>query len=319
MREAATPSRPPLALIVNDQEWSLRSLESILAPSGYATVRAYNGAQAMERARSEQPDLILLDVNLPDTSGIDVCRVLRGDPRIGASTPILIISSDPPTRRVRLEALRAGAWQFLSVPLDAEELLLQLEVYVKARLEGERAGRERLLDEMSGLYNARGLLRRVRELASEARRRHRGLACVIFGTELGRNTTTAGIAAAATRAAVGSELARLFKDFGRLSDTVGRLSETEFAVVAPETDPAGALKLAQRLIEAADGVRAERAGEAPRGALLRAGCYAVPDLREAALEPVDLLARATLALRYAQTDPAGRRIRFYGGDGEGAS
>ncbi len=71
----------PLVLIANDQEWSARSLESILAPNGYAVVRAYTGHQALERVRTSEPDLIILDAQMPDMHGFEVCRTLRSDPR----------------------------------------------------------------------------------------------------------------------------------------------------------------------------------------------------------------------------------------------
>src|SRR5215218_1743776 len=75
------PLRPPLVLVANDQEWSARSLESILGPNGYAVLRAYTGRQALELARSAQPDVVIVDVRMPDIDGLDVCEVLRDDPR----------------------------------------------------------------------------------------------------------------------------------------------------------------------------------------------------------------------------------------------
>ena len=69
----------PLVLIANDQEWSARSLESTLEPNGYAVVRAFTGAQALARARSELPDVVILDAQMPDMHGFDVCRELRRD------------------------------------------------------------------------------------------------------------------------------------------------------------------------------------------------------------------------------------------------
>ena len=57
---------PPLVLIANDQEWSARSLESILGPNGYSVIRAYTGQQALDRARTAHPDLIILDAQMPD-------------------------------------------------------------------------------------------------------------------------------------------------------------------------------------------------------------------------------------------------------------
>src|SRR5207249_5231681 len=59
MRENAPSRRPPLVLIVSNQEWSSRSLETILAPNGYAVLRAYTAASAMARARGAQPDIIV--------------------------------------------------------------------------------------------------------------------------------------------------------------------------------------------------------------------------------------------------------------------
>ncbi|HSB52986.1 MAG TPA: response regulator, partial [Gemmatimonadales bacterium] len=117
----------PLVLIANDQEWSARSLESILGPHGYSVVRAYTGQQALERARTALPDLIILDAQMPDMHGFDVCRTLRGDPRFGTTTPIVITTSGPSGRTQRLEAYRAGAWEFLGQPLDGEALLLKLD------------------------------------------------------------------------------------------------------------------------------------------------------------------------------------------------
>ena len=97
--------RPPLVLIANDQEWSARSLESILAPNGYAVLRAYTGIQALERARTARPDLVILDAQMPDVHGVDVCRELRGDPRFSATTPIIITTAGPSGRTQRLELL----------------------------------------------------------------------------------------------------------------------------------------------------------------------------------------------------------------------
>src|SRR5579864_9776616 len=69
MSENEKPSRPPLVLLANDQEWSARSLESILGPNGYAVLRAYTGKQVLDLARSAQPDLVIMDIRLPDMDG----------------------------------------------------------------------------------------------------------------------------------------------------------------------------------------------------------------------------------------------------------
>ena len=87
MRDSGRSEQLPTVLIASHQEWSSRSLESILAPNGFLILKAYTGAQALERARNEQPDAIILDTALPDQDWLDVCRQLRRDPHITASTP----------------------------------------------------------------------------------------------------------------------------------------------------------------------------------------------------------------------------------------
>src|SRR5215218_5777770 len=74
------PRRPPLVLVANDQEWSARSLESILGPNGYAVLRAYTGRQALDLAKTTQPDIVILDSKMSDMTGIELCALLREDP-----------------------------------------------------------------------------------------------------------------------------------------------------------------------------------------------------------------------------------------------
>jgi len=108
-------------------------------------LKAYTGAQTLERARTAQPDVIILDSVLPDRDGLEVCRDLRRDPLL-AGTPIVIVSPDHITRQERIEALRAGAWDHLGAPLDAEHLLLKIETFARTKLDADRAREEGLLD-----------------------------------------------------------------------------------------------------------------------------------------------------------------------------
>jgi DNA-binding response OmpR family regulator len=102
---ADVPGSPPLVLLANDQEWSSRSLESVLGPKGFATVRAFTGKQALELLRTTRADALILDVSLPDTSGMDIVRLIREEPSFQAGTPIILLTSGTPTRAQRLEAI----------------------------------------------------------------------------------------------------------------------------------------------------------------------------------------------------------------------
>lgn len=298
----------PLVLIANDQEWSARSLESILGPNGFAVVRAYTGQQALERARTSHPDLIILDAQMPDMHGFEVCRTLRGDPRFSATTPIVITTSGPSGRTQRLEAYRAGAWEFLGQPLDGEALLLKLNTYLQSKREVDALREENLLDTGSGLYNMRGLSRRAREIGAEAFRRRDPVACVVFAPDLDESADETPEEEARR---MSDQVALLFRQAGRASDAIGRLGMAEYGVIAPATGPEAAVRLARRLGGAVESSPIPvRGGE--RNLRLRAGYCAVPDFAESSVDAVELLLRATTALRDLKREgPAGERIRAF--------
>jgi len=306
--DRSSRTRPPLTLIANSQEWHSRSLESILGPHGYAVLRAYTGKQALERARSSRPDLIILDTDLPDRDGLDVCRELRADPSVSPATPILITSPGHASRQRRLEALRAGAWDYLGSALDGEELPLRLDALLRAKLEVDRAREESLLDEMTGLYNLRGLARRARELGSQAFRDKEPFACIVLTPVMMDGSAVLEGSDEAT--AVTESLAQVLRDTGRTSDAIGMIGPAEFAVIANGTDPEGAVHLAERL------TRAVSAAITMPSLRMAAGYDAVRNYHDAPVEPSDMLMRASMAMRLSRSEPstsAMLRIRRFDG------
>ncbi len=298
-------SHPPLVVIANSQEWHTRSLESILGPHGFAVLRAYTGRQALERVLSAQPDIVILDTDLPDIDGLEVCRQLRSDARVSGSTPILITSPGHPSRHKRLEALRAGAWDFLGPTLDGEELPLRLDAYVRAKFDADRAREESLLDQLTGLYNIRGLARRARELGSQAFRHREPFACVVFAPMLDGSWMADDAASESALNAAVEQLAKALRETGRVSDAIGRLGPTEFAIVAQGTDREGAVRLAERLQRSLQAMLADT----EQRFRMCAGYDAVDDYHEAPIEPSDMLVRATMAMRLSRSDSAGSWIR----------
>jgi diguanylate cyclase (GGDEF)-like protein len=290
----AREARPPVVLIVDDQEWSTRSIESILAPGGFAVMRAYTAAQGLERVRRHAPDALFIEVTLPDGDGLELCRALRTDPAIGPGTPIFMTTAERPNRKQRLEAFRAGAWDILGYPPDAEELVLRLDAYVQAKCAADHLRDQGLIDPATGLYNLRGLERRIEELSSWGYRQRQALACVVFSPRESDQDDDRAIANLVR------EVALAFRRGGRVSDVIGRLGNTEIAVLAPSTDARGAVKLAERLARVI-----ERSGPVPGGIDLRAGYDAVQNAREHPVEAKDLLVRATLALRKSRANGNG--------------
>ena len=289
----ATPSHSPLVLIANAQEWVTRSLESILRPAGYAVLKAYTGHDALEGARRSGADVIVLDTGLPETDVLALCRALRVDPYITASTPILVTTPGPLARAQVIDALRAGAKGVWGQPLDTEEFLLRLEGHVRAKLDADGARDGGLLDPRTGLYNERGLERRARELAAQVDRRDASLACVVLASQ-------------ANGATLVDSLARALRAAARAADTVGRLGPREFAVLAPDTDAAGAVELFRRVGSVLAAPLPIMGGVVPAGGerplRLRAGYDARSGFRTAVLDPAVLLSRARHALRAAEQD-----------------
>lgn len=307
MQQIERPARPPLVLIANEQEWSARSLESILGPNGYAVLRAYTGRQALELARGAQPDAVLLDIRMPDIEGLEVCQLLREDPHFNVATPIVITASGPTARAQRLAAYRAGAWEFFGQPLDGEVLLIKLATFMRAKRVVDRVQDDVLIDQATGLYNLRGLARRAREIGAEASRRHDALSCVAFSAEAdGSVGNDRGMDETMVR--VVDLLGGIIRRTGRASDAIGRLGQSEFAIIAPGTEAKGAVKLVERLRASVESSPTPAGAKAMR---IRAGYSTVPDFADSSVDAVEVLLRATTALRYLRTEQNGRDIRSF--------
>jgi CheY-like chemotaxis protein len=290
----------PLVLLANGDKWLTESLESVLIQGGYRVIATDKRPQVLELARRHLPDGVLLDMAL-DQRGSDslaLCRGLRADPTISRATPIILTTAGPALRAQQLDALRAGAWELRGDPLDMEELVLRLGVYVQGKLEVDRLGAEGLVDRASGLYNDVGMTRRANELAAFTARQGLPLACAVFQPANGSGGGGAGLTPGSA-----DRLALAFQRAGRISDAVCRTGATEFAVFAPATDEGGAQGLVQRISDAVarSATVKLKAGVsiAPAGAKRTSGTMrtsaAVP--QPALPSTADLLEQARSALR----------------------
>ncbi len=323
MNRDSSEQGTPLVLLVNDEEWTSRSIESILAPEGFAVVRAYTGGQGLELAARMRLDLVLVDLRLPDITGIDLSRHLREIPTIRPSTPIVLFSSGPIRRSDRLAALEAGVWAVLEPPMDAQELLALLAPFVAAKRDADRALELSFVDPLTGFYNVQGLIRRVTEMSGDTMRSRRPLACVVLGPGEPEASSEGGLQSARgndpairhTDPEVTRTLGSAILSVTRLSDAVGRVGENDFVIVSPGTGADGALRLAERVISAID--EAGSQNEGLRRIELKAGFYVISGGEPETLVPEELLRRATAALRGAQSsdgaaEGAGHsRIRAY--------
>ena len=122
----SVPERPTHVLVVDDEEQILRALTSILGSRGYSLSLAATAAEALLKAIDEPPDLVVLDLMLPDRSGIEVCRELR----TWMSAPILILSVRS-AEADKIAALDEGADDYLTKPFSAGELLARVRALLR--------------------------------------------------------------------------------------------------------------------------------------------------------------------------------------------
>jgi two-component system KDP operon response regulator KdpE len=122
------PERPTHILVVDDEEQILRALRRALVARGYEVATAADGQGALARVEEVIPDLVVLDLNLPDIDGLEVCRRIRS----WSQVPILILSvREDEAGKVR--ALDLGADDYLTKPFGIEELLARIRALLRRR------------------------------------------------------------------------------------------------------------------------------------------------------------------------------------------
>lgn len=124
---------PGKILLIDDDPDSVRLLSLMLSPEGYQIVTARNGQEGLRLAAQERPDLIIIDVMMPDMDGFEVCRRVRQTAGI-SDTPILMLSA---RARVddKIEGLRAGATDYLAKPASRKDLLARVEAILQTHRE----------------------------------------------------------------------------------------------------------------------------------------------------------------------------------------
>jgi adenylate cyclase len=129
MSEAAVSGK---ILVVDDVSANVRLLVDVLSVHGYKVITADNGQSALQRIEADSPDLVLLDVVMPEVDGFEVCRRVRASGRHSMLPIVLVTALDPHTERVR--GLEAGADDFLSKPIHAPELLARVRSLLRGKL-----------------------------------------------------------------------------------------------------------------------------------------------------------------------------------------
>src|SRR3974390_3057150 len=148
-------------LIVDDEKLVRWSLRQKCEEWGYRVLEADNGAAALKVAHNESPDLVLLDVRLPDASGIDILEQVK---KAGDARAIIMITADPQLEDVKT-ALKLGAYDFVGKPLDFDELAVAAKNALEtARLRTEVESLRGEVRRRAGYHNVIGVSAKMAEL-----------------------------------------------------------------------------------------------------------------------------------------------------------
>ena len=134
------PETKGTILVVDDTPANLQLLESILQEKGYQVRAAISGQMALKAVRHQPPDIILLDINMPEMNGFEVCRALKADPQFGG-IPVIFVSAAVETAD-KLHAFEEGGVDYVTKPFQPLEVLARVQTHLalartKAELESK--------------------------------------------------------------------------------------------------------------------------------------------------------------------------------------
>jgi diguanylate cyclase (GGDEF)-like protein len=244
-------------LVVDDHEDNVEVLRARLEARGYEVEGATNGQEALDTVSRWCPDLVLLDVMMPDMDGLEVVKRLKADRNLPFIPVIMQTALDSTERMVA--GLEAGADDYVTKPINFQELEARVRSLLRIKkLQQEVADREKELSQMNdkllhismtdgltGVDNRRALEQRLHEMFEHSLRLHEPIACVMCDIDHFKKVNdTYGHAAGDE---VLKQFAEILKDAAREIDRVGRYGGEEFLLLLPGTVLDSAVTFAERV------------------------------------------------------------------------
>ena len=230
-------------LAVDDQQDNLDLLVQALEDGGYEVATASDGKEAIIKASSESPDVILLDIQMPEMDGYEVCRRLKNDEET-KNIPVIFLTANTGEQSV-VKGLDLGAYDYVTKPFNEAELLARINVMVRIRSAEKKVEEIALTDNLTGLYNRRFLDKRFEEEISRAKRNVTPLSCFLLDIDFFKKINdTYGHDFGDF---VLKEIADVLKNNLRGYDGIVRFGGEEFIVILPGVDADGAKKAAEKI------------------------------------------------------------------------
>lgn len=243
--EKLFPPESMSVMIVDDTKANINLLERSLADYGYNISVAFSGKMALDLIPKLKPDLILLDIMMPQVDGYEVCKQLKNDPAT-KDIPIIFITARTDTESV-LEGFDLGAVDFITKPFHIEEVCARVKTHLNLSAAIKKLTQDSESDSLTGLYNRRTFLKNIEHEALRFKRTQKPFSLIFGDIDFFKKINdTHGHSAGD---AVLVNVSHLLKIGKRETDLVARWGGEEFLILLPETDLNGAILLANKLRE----------------------------------------------------------------------
>jgi two-component system cell cycle response regulator len=244
-------------LVVDDDVESLAVARARLADDEIEISCATGGRAGLEAANSQTPDLILLDLDMPDMSGFDVCRILKTDPEL-CLIPVLFLSGSG-TSDDKVRGLDLGAVDYIMKPFDDFELRARVRAAIRTKELQDLLIEHAHIDPLTGIPNRRALTDRLRMEWARIQRHGGELSFIMADIDHFKRVNDTYGHSTGDKAL--QEVARTIARQCRKSDLAARYGGEEFAIVVPNEGLSGAVHLAERCRQEIEKINLPAKGE----------------------------------------------------------
>jgi two-component system, cell cycle response regulator len=238
-------------LIIDDSPDALALARVRLSKEGLTLLCADRGREGLAMAAQELPDLILLDVDMPDMSGFDVCRTLKANAKL-CMIPVVFLSGSVNSED-KIKGLNLGAVDYVTKPFDAFELRARVNAALRTKRMQDFLIERACIDPLTGLPNRQGLLVRLQQ--EYARRQRYGVSLSFIMSDIDHfkriNDTHGHIVGDRALCAVANAIANQC----RTVDFPNRYGGEEFSILVPEGTASETARMAERCRKAVADVR----------------------------------------------------------------
>lgn len=245
----APPGRRPRLLLVDDQPANIQALHRVFA-GDCQVLMATDGARALQLCRERQPDLVLLDVQMPGMDGHELCAELKADPLLRGIAVIFVTAQHHPDDETR--GLDAGAADFITKPFNPAVVRARVRTQLTLKHQSDLLRELAFVDGLTGVHNHRHFDERFLSETRRAQRTRSPLAVVLADVDHFKryNDALGHLAGDDCLRRVAAALRACLR---RPTDLLARYGGEEFICLLPDTDLAGAIGVAQQM---EDGLRA---------------------------------------------------------------